>query len=108
MRFGWGCLSFGMAVDCFWGRGSVPRGAACGVAHVSTASQPYRLGLTSVVNPPSGAMGLILKARVNGGPVLRLLVDSGAQYLVLDRKAARKSGQLSGAELDLVGAGASP
>jgi hypothetical protein len=56
--------------------------------------------------PPARTVGLLVKARVNGGPVLRLLLDSGTQYLVLDRKAAGKSGCAGGADLDLVGAGA--
>jgi len=76
------------------------------VPRLASAHQAYRVRLTALVNPPSGPIGLILKARIDGGPLLRLLVDSGAQYLVLDRKAGRKSGYANGAELDLVGAGA--
>ena len=49
---------------------------------------------------------MVVKARINGGPVLRLLLDSGAQYLVLDRKAAAKSACRGTTDLDLVGVGA--
>jgi predicted aspartyl protease len=49
---------------------------------------------------------VILKARVNGGPPLRLLVDSGSEYVVLTRSAAARSGCVRGAGIDLIGAGA--
>ncbi len=65
-----------------------------------------RVSLGPYVVPPARTVGLLVKARVNGGPVLRLLLDSGAQYLVLDRKAAARSECSGGAGLDLVGAGA--
>jgi Aspartyl protease len=66
---------------------------------------PYTLKLASFVIPPSSPSGLILKARIDSGPVLRLLLDSGAQFIVLDKGAAAKSGHSGGSELDLVGAG---
>jgi len=66
----------------------------------------YRIKLGPFIVPPTRAVGLVIKASVNGGPVLRLLLDSGTQYIVLDRKAAAKSGCTGGTDLDLVGAGA--
>jgi len=51
---------------------------------------------------------LILKVRIDGGPVLRLLLDSGAQFIVLDKTAAARSGHSAGSELDLVGVGRRP
>jgi predicted aspartyl protease len=50
---------------------------------------------------------MVVQARFNSGPVLRLLLDSGAQYAVIDRGAAAKSGCIGGSNLDLIGAGAS-
>jgi aspartyl protease len=89
MYFGWVLIVAGFAGSCL------------------AADQPYRLPLNTLVSPSSGAIGLILKTRVESGPPLRLLLDSGAEHLVLSREAARKSRLKSGAELDLVGAGAS-
>jgi hypothetical protein len=65
----------------------------------------YQLKLKSFVVPPAGSVGLLIIARVNGGPPLRLLLDSGTQFLVLDRKAAARSNCKGTAGLDLVGAG---
>ena len=67
----------------------------------------YRLKLRPFVAPPNASVGLLVTARINGGPPLRLLLDSGTQYVVLDRKTAMKSGCSGGADLDLVGVGAS-
>jgi hypothetical protein len=66
----------------------------------------FRFKLQPFVVPPSRVTGLVLAARINGGPPLRLLLDSGAKYIVLDRKSAAKSRCSGGAEMDLVGAGA--
>jgi hypothetical protein len=50
---------------------------------------------------------LLLKVRIDNGPVLRLLLDSGAQFIVLDKAAAARSGHslTGGSELDLIGVG---
>ncbi len=53
-------------------------------------------------------MGLFLKVRINGGPVLRMLLDSGATFLVLDKRAAAASGVAAGSPFELVSLGASP
>jgi predicted aspartyl protease len=66
----------------------------------------YRLNLGPFVVPPSRTVGLIVRARVNGGPLLRLLLDSGANTITVDPRAAAKSGCAGGTDLDLVGAGA--
>ena len=52
-------------------------------------------------------MGLYFKARIDGGPVLRMLLDSGAQHIVLDKRAATKVGRTAGSGFELVGVGAS-
>jgi predicted aspartyl protease len=65
----------------------------------------YRIKLGPFVVPPTRTAGLVIGATINGGPPLRLLLDSGAQFLVLDRRAAEKSRCNDGTDLDLVGAG---
>lgn len=69
-------------------------------------SSQYRIKLGPFVVPPTRTAGLVISARINGGPPLRLLLDSGAQCLVLDHRAAEKSRCTGGVDLDLVGAGA--
>jgi hypothetical protein len=65
-----------------------------------------RLKLQAFSMPSTpGPVGLVIVARVNGGPPLRLLLDSGAQFLFLDKKGAARSGCRGGEPLDLVGAG---
>jgi hypothetical protein len=70
-------------------------------------SSEYRIQLEPFVVPPAGAVGLVARVRINGGRTIRLLLDSGAQCVVLTRSAARKSGCIGGSDLELVGAGAS-
>jgi predicted aspartyl protease len=60
------------------------------------------------VPPMPTVSGVLVRARVNGGPALRLLLDSGSQYLVLNRKAAAKSGCTGGSDFPMVGAGDGP
>jgi hypothetical protein len=76
------------------------------IPHLHGAPPAYRIKLDPFVAPPSRTVGLVVKARINGGPTLRLLLDSGTQYVVLNRKAALKSGCAGGSDLELVGAGA--
>src|SRR5215469_10046811 len=75
--------------------------------HLPVTSPQYRVKLGPFIVPPTRNVGMVVQARFNGGPVLRLLLDSGAQYAVIDRKAAAKSGCIGGSDLDLIGAGAS-
>jgi Aspartyl protease len=84
--------------------------AAAPPASVKTAEEYHRFKLTSFATPTSALpLGLLIAARVNDGPMLHLLLDSGARYLVLDKKTAARSGCVGGTALDLVGAGgASP
>ena len=75
------------------------------VASLATA-QSHQLRLTPLVHPPNTATGLLLKGSLNGGSPLRLLLDSGAEYLVIDRRAAKRSGiPDAGTDFDLIGAG---
>jgi hypothetical protein len=75
---------------------------------LASAYVPYTFKLSPFVIPPAPSTGLLLKVRIDGGPPLQLLLDSGAQSIVLDRRAAAKSGHTTGTDLDLVGAGSSP
>ena len=70
--------------------------------------QQHTLKLGSFVIPPSAPAGLLLRVRIDSGPVLRLLLDSGAEFIVLNKAAASKSGHSGGSDLDLVGAGRTP
>jgi hypothetical protein len=71
-------------------------------------NQSHTLKLTSFAIPAGAPLGLLLKVRIDNGPVLRLLLDSGAEFIVLDKKAAPQSGHADGSEFDLVGMGRSP
>jgi Aspartyl protease len=75
------------------------------VPHAGGNPAGYHIKLERFVVPPNRIAGLLVKARINGGPPLRLLVDSGSQYIVLVRAAALHSHCAGGAEFDLVGAG---
>ena len=74
---------------------------------LASAHRSYRLKLGPFLVSPSASVGLTVRARVNGGPPLKLLLDSGTQYVALYHKAAMKSGCTGGTELELVGAGTS-
>jgi hypothetical protein len=68
--------------------------------------RPYSLKLIALFNPQSVPMGLVVKARIGRGPSLRLLLDSGAQHIVLNKWAAAKLTP-AGSTLELVGLGGS-
>jgi predicted aspartyl protease len=74
--------------------------------NLPTGTPQYTIKLGPFIVPPTRNVGMVVKARINGGPVLRLLLDSGSQYVVLDRKSAARSRCSGGSELDLIGAGA--
>jgi Aspartyl protease len=78
--------------------------AASGLGVAADAT--YRIKLAPFVTPPARTVGLLIKARINGGPPLELLLDSGAASIVLDAKSAAKSGCSGGTDLDLVMPGA--
>jgi len=86
-------------------------GALLAAAATINAADPpaahYSLRLNSVITPEAQTMGLYFKARIDGGPILRMLLDSGAQHVVLDKRAAAKAGRTAGSDFELVGVGAS-
>jgi hypothetical protein len=67
----------------------------------------YHIKLERFIVPPNRIAGVLVKARINGGPTLRLLVDSGSESVVLNRRAALSSGCAGGTDVELVGAGGS-
>lgn len=68
----------------------------------------YSLKLNTLYTPQASSTGLLVKARINGGPVLRMLLDSGASFVVLDKRAAAASGHLAGSLFELVSLGSTP
>jgi Aspartyl protease len=73
--------------------------------HLATPLRPYTLRLESFVPAPGRAMGVLLKARINNGRTLRLILDSGAEHIVVTRATARAVGLATGSRLSLVGFG---
>jgi len=70
--------------------------------------QPYDLKLRPFNPAPSRAAGVLLHARINGGRPLRLVLDSGAEFIVIGAKAARSIGISARSEMELVGLGSRP
>ena len=70
--------------------------------------QPYELELSSFCPAPNRPAGVLLHVRINGGRPLRLVLDSGAESMVIGAKIARPLGLTSGSEMDLVGLGTRP
>jgi predicted aspartyl protease len=87
--------------------GALLAAAAAVYAADPASARHYSLRLNAVITPEAQTMGLYFKARIDGGPVLRMLLDSGAQHIVLDKRAAAKVGRTAGSDFELVGVGAS-
>lgn len=68
----------------------------------------YELKLRPFYPVPSRPAGVLLHGRINGGPPLRLVLDSGAGFIVIGAKAARSAGIFAGPEMELVGLGSRP
>jgi predicted aspartyl protease len=73
---------------------------------LASPSQHYSLKLNPLLSPQTPAQGLFVKARINGGPALRMLLDSGAGFIVLSGRAGARLGRQTGVAMDLVGVGA--
>jgi hypothetical protein len=65
--------------------------------------QPYELKLQSFFPALNRLTGVLLHVRINGGRPLRLVLDSGAESIVIDARSAHSLGLSNGAEIDLVG-----
>ena len=70
--------------------------------------QAYELELGSFNPTPTCAAGVLLHVRINGGRPLRLVLDSGAEFIVIGAKAGGSLGLSGDSELDLVGLGTRP
>jgi hypothetical protein len=70
--------------------------------------QAYELGLDSFSPTPARAAGVLMHVRINGGRPLRLVLDSGAEFMVIGAKAGRSLGLTGGPQLELVGLGSRP
>ena len=79
----------------------------CAAATLESPYRHYSLKLNSLFTPQAHTTGLFLKGRIDGGPQLRLLLDSGAQYIVLNKRAAAASKLTAGSSMELVGLGTS-
>ncbi len=67
--------------------------------------QPYELKLRPFCPIPNRPAGVLLHGRINGGRPLRLVLDSGAEFIVIEAKAARAAGVPGSSEMELVGLG---
>jgi hypothetical protein len=65
--------------------------------------QQYDLKLAAFSPAPRCPVGVLLHVRINGGRPLRLVLDSGAEFMVIGAKDARSVGLTPGPEMDLVG-----
>jgi hypothetical protein len=70
--------------------------------------QEYELELSSFCPAPNRPAGVLLHVRINGGHPLRLVLDSGAESMVIGAKAAHALGISGGSEMELVGLGMRP
>ncbi len=109
------CLSFvlvllGVSVQYCRAQPSPGRGVSrpmpCG--SVMAPERAYSLRLTSFVSGPHQVSGLILDARIDGGPPLHLLLDSGAARITLGARASAKSAISPFSESHLAGFGEWP
>jgi len=73
--------------------------------YLASPYQQYELSLRAFYPVPSRAAGVLLETRINGGKPLRLVLDSGAESIVIGAKSARSAGLSMESELDLIGVG---
>jgi hypothetical protein len=66
----------------------------------------HHVKLAPFITNQARSVGLVVSARLNGGNPVDLLLDSGAQTIVLDRRTAVRGGFAGGADWDLVSPGA--
>ena len=70
--------------------------------------QQYDLKLRAFYPAPRCPAGVLLIARINGGRPLRLLLDSGAEFIVIAAKVGRWAGLSARSEMELIGLGSRP
>lgn len=76
--------------------------------NLTSSYQSYNLKLSTFYPRPNRAGGIILHVRINDGRPLRLLLDSGADLLVINAKAGRSLGISPESAMELVGMGTKP
>src|SRR5215469_4241671 len=86
----------------FLGFGAALLPAAIGIPELAVPYQSYRLRLEPYFPAPNHPAGLLLSVRLNHGPMLHLLLDTGATDLTIDRKSAEQSGIEAVEYLDMV------
>jgi len=74
-------------------------------AELASPYQQYQLKLRPFVPIPGRPAGVLLQARINGGQPLRLLLDSGAEFIVIGAKTGRSVGLSARSEMELIGLG---
>lgn len=77
-------------------------------AELAVPYRHYSLKLRRFCPNPSQVAGVLLKVRINGGRPLEMVLDSGADLMVIGAKAARSAGVSGGSESNLVGLGNRP
>lgn len=83
--------------------------AACGAPGNFTGPyQHYSLKLRRFCPIPNRVAGVLVKVRINGGRPLQMVLDSGADLMVIGSKAARSAGITGGLANNLVGLGSRP
>jgi hypothetical protein len=70
--------------------------------------QHYSLKLKRFCPVPNRPAGVLLQVRINGGRPLEMILDSGADLIVIGTKAGRAAGISSESATDLVGLGSRP
>lgn len=70
--------------------------------------EQYELELSTFSPAPNRPAGVLLHVRINGGRLLRLVLDSGAEFVVLAARTARSVGLSGGSDMELVGLGTRP
>ena len=83
--------------------GSAP--TANSVLGLASPYREYSLKLSLFYPRPNRAGGVILHVRINGSRPLRLLLDSGADLIVINAKPGRSLDLATGSKADLVGLG---
>jgi hypothetical protein len=73
---------------------------------LSAQAEHHSLKLNTLYTPQLQDIGLYLKVRIDGGPALRMVLDSGSKNIVLDAAAARTLHKRRGAAVELFGFGA--
>ena len=101
-------LAIGLVLTCV--RATAASSTSPTHAHPDLVSpyQPYELELSPFNPAPNRPAGVLLHVRINGGHPLRLVLDSGAEFMVIGAKAAHSLGLSSGSEMELVGLGTRP